>query len=122
MIGAKGAMLKRSARWRGEEMERLFGMKIYLDLHVRVQPDWRENAPTFSTLWTGVQWPVKMRNKMFAVFAGIVPHGRRLPRRRQEPAHRRYRSRITSGCRLAGDADGERRRAPGRQSRRASSR
>ena len=44
VIGAKGAMLKQIGTLAREEMERLFGVKIYLDLHVRVQPDWRENA------------------------------------------------------------------------------
>ena len=42
VIGAKGAMLKRIGTLAREEMERLFGIKIFLDLHVRVQPSWRE--------------------------------------------------------------------------------
>ncbi len=36
----------------------LFGVKIYLDLHVRVQPGWREKPPS-SIPWTGVQWPIE---------------------------------------------------------------
>ena len=43
VIGTGGAMLKQIGTLARQEMERLFGLKIYLDLHVRVQPDWREN-------------------------------------------------------------------------------
>jgi GTP-binding protein Era len=46
VIGAKGAMLKKIGTLARQEMERLFGTKIYLDLHVRVQPGWREQ-PVF---------------------------------------------------------------------------
>ncbi len=44
LIGAHGAMLKTIGTLARKEMERLFGVKIYLDLHVRVQPGWREQA------------------------------------------------------------------------------
>ncbi len=50
VIGGKGAMLKRIGTLAREEMERLFGIKIYLDLHVRVQPGWRERASFLNTL------------------------------------------------------------------------
>jgi GTP-binding protein Era len=50
VIGAKGAMLKNIGTLARQEMERLFGMKIYLDLHVRVQPAWREQAAFLNTL------------------------------------------------------------------------
>jgi GTP-binding protein Era len=46
IIGAGGAMLKKIGTQARQEMERLFGVKIYLDLHVRVQPGWREK-PAF---------------------------------------------------------------------------
>jgi GTP-binding protein Era len=46
VIGARGAMLKKIGTLSRQEMERLFGVKIYLDLHVRLQPGWREN-PAF---------------------------------------------------------------------------
>jgi GTP-binding protein Era len=46
IIGSKGAMLKKIGTLSRKEMERLFGVKIYLDLHVRVQPGWRE-TPAF---------------------------------------------------------------------------
>jgi GTP-binding protein Era len=46
VIGAKGAMLKRIGTLARKEMEKLFGVRIYLDLHVRVQPGWR-SQPAF---------------------------------------------------------------------------
>ena len=39
-----------SARWRAQEMEKLFGVKIYLDLHVQVQPGWREKPAFLNAL------------------------------------------------------------------------
>lgn len=50
VIGSKGAMLKRIGTLAREEMERIFGVKIYLDLHVRVQPGWREKAAFLNAL------------------------------------------------------------------------
>ena len=44
VIGSKGAMLKSIGTLAREEMEKIFGVKIYLDLHVRVQPGWRETV------------------------------------------------------------------------------
>jgi GTP-binding protein Era len=46
VIGTKGAMLKRIGTLARQEMEKLFGVTIYLDLHVRLQPRWREK-PSF---------------------------------------------------------------------------
>jgi len=46
LIGAGGSKLKRIGSLAREEMERFFGRKIYLDLHVKVQPGWRE-MPAF---------------------------------------------------------------------------
>jgi GTPase len=46
LIGAGGSKLKRIGALAREEMERFFGRKIYLDLHVKVQPGWRE-MPAF---------------------------------------------------------------------------
>ena len=43
-------MLKRIGTLAREEMQRIFGIKIYLDLHVRVQPGWREKAAFLNTL------------------------------------------------------------------------
>jgi GTP-binding protein Era len=50
VIGTKGAMLKRIGTLAREEMERIFGVKIYLDLHVRVQPGWREKSAFLNAL------------------------------------------------------------------------
>jgi GTP-binding protein Era len=44
VIGAGGAILKRVGTEARLEMERFFGRKIFLDLHVKVQPHWREKA------------------------------------------------------------------------------
>ena len=46
VIGAGGAMLKRVGTLAREEMERFFGKKVFLDLHVKVQAEWREK-PAF---------------------------------------------------------------------------
>ena len=46
VIGAGGAMLKRIGTLAREEMERFFAKKIFLDLHVKVQAEWREK-PAF---------------------------------------------------------------------------
>jgi len=46
IIGAGGAMLKRVGTLARQEMEQFFAKKIFLDLHVKVQPDWREK-PAF---------------------------------------------------------------------------
>jgi GTPase len=50
VIGSKGAMLKRIGTLAREEMQRMFGMRIYLDLHVRVEPGWREKASFLNAL------------------------------------------------------------------------
>jgi GTPase len=44
LIGAGGAMLKKIGTGARQEIERLFGIKVYLDLHVRVEEAWREKA------------------------------------------------------------------------------
>lgn len=46
VIGAKGATLKKIGTLARREMERLFAIRIFLDLHVRVEPGWREQ-PVF---------------------------------------------------------------------------
>ncbi|HJT87294.1 MAG TPA: GTPase Era [Bryobacteraceae bacterium] len=50
VIGAQGSMLKKIGTLARQEMERLLGTKIYLDLHVRVQPGWREKAAYLDAL------------------------------------------------------------------------
>ena len=43
IIGAKGAALKKIGTLARVEMEALFSRKIFLELFVKVQKDWREN-------------------------------------------------------------------------------
>ena len=43
LIGRKGEMIKRIGTEARKELERIFGTRIYLGLHVKVAPDWREN-------------------------------------------------------------------------------
>jgi GTPase len=50
VIGKKGAVLVKIGTAARLEMEKLFGVKIYLDLHIRVQPGWREEAAFLDTL------------------------------------------------------------------------
>lgn len=43
LIGHKGEMIKRIGTEARKELERFFGTRIYLGLHVKVSPAWREN-------------------------------------------------------------------------------
>jgi GTP-binding protein Era len=46
IIGAQGSMLKEIGTEARREIERLIGRKVFLEVFVKVRPDWREN-PTF---------------------------------------------------------------------------
>lgn len=46
LLGKGGAMIKKIGTGAREEMEKLFGVRIFLDLHVKVQANWREK-PVF---------------------------------------------------------------------------
>lgn len=50
VIGSKGSMLKQIGSQSREEMEALFGTKIFLDLHVKVETDWREKSAYLNTV------------------------------------------------------------------------
>jgi len=50
VIGTGGAMLKQIGTQARQEMEKLFGVKVYLDLHVRVEPGWREKRAFLNAL------------------------------------------------------------------------
>lgn len=50
VIGSKGAMLKQIGTQAREEMEALFDTQIYLDLHVKVETDWREKTAWLNTV------------------------------------------------------------------------
>jgi GTPase len=43
LIGKKGQMLKRIGTSARLQIERMLGMKVFLELYVRVQPNWRES-------------------------------------------------------------------------------
>jgi|SRR6267143_5246027 len=50
LIGRKGAMLKTVGTQARLEMERLLNKKIFLELHVKARPDWRESKAFLNTL------------------------------------------------------------------------
>jgi GTP-binding protein Era len=50
IIGSKAEMLKQIGIRAREDMEKLFGVKIFLQLHVKVQPHWREKPIFLNTL------------------------------------------------------------------------
>lgn len=43
LIGKKGAMLKKIGTSARLQIERMLGMKVFLELHVKVAPNWRES-------------------------------------------------------------------------------
>jgi len=43
LIGHKGEMLKKVGTEARKELEKLLGSKIFLEMYVKVVPDWREN-------------------------------------------------------------------------------
>jgi len=50
VIGAGGALLKKVGTQAREEMEHLFGRKIFLEMHVKVRPNWRQNPAFLNAL------------------------------------------------------------------------
>jgi len=50
MIGKKGAQLKTVGTNARIEIEYLFGVKVFLELHVKVRPKWRQNDSILSRL------------------------------------------------------------------------
>lgn len=59
IIGSKASMLKQIGINAREDMEKLFGMKIFLQLHVKVQPHWREKPMFLNTM----DWRTMADNK-----------------------------------------------------------
>ncbi len=53
VLGAGGDMIKRIGTAAREDLERFFGRRVYLDLHVRVKPDWRDDAHVLDDLGIG---------------------------------------------------------------------
>lgn len=54
IIGKGGHRLKEVGQLAREEMEKLFGVKIYLEMWVKVQPGWRDNPRILSDLGYGL--------------------------------------------------------------------
>jgi GTP-binding protein Era len=50
IIGAGGERLKQVGTQAREELEALTGRKIFLDLHVKVRPEWRESESFLAAL------------------------------------------------------------------------
>lgn len=50
IIGSRGSMLKQIGTHAREDMEKLLGVKIFLQLHVKVQPHWREKPMFLNTM------------------------------------------------------------------------
>jgi GTP-binding protein Era len=53
VVGRGGDMIKRIGTAAREELERFFGTRVYLDLHVRVKSEWREDERLLSDLGLG---------------------------------------------------------------------
>jgi GTP-binding protein Era len=50
VIGAKGATLKKIGTLARHEMETMFSRKIFLEMFVKVQKDWRENPEFLNSI------------------------------------------------------------------------
>jgi GTP-binding protein Era len=55
VVGRGGDMIKRIGTAAREELERFFGTRVYLDLHVRVRSDWREDDHLLHEIGLGHQ-------------------------------------------------------------------
>jgi GTP-binding protein Era len=53
VVGRAGAMIKQIGTAAREELERFFATKVYLDLHVRVKSEWREDDRVLSQIGIG---------------------------------------------------------------------
>lgn len=53
VIGKQGAMIKRIGTDARHELERFFATRVFLDLHVKVRPEWRENARVLDSIGLG---------------------------------------------------------------------
>jgi GTPase len=85
IIGLKGAMLKEIGTRAREEMEKLFERKIFLELFVKVQENWRENPAFLNDLdWRTMLGGTEQTNED-ALPAARAParSGARRRRRRQ---------------------------------------
>lgn len=55
VVGKGGDMIKKIGTAAREELEKFFSTKVYLDLHVRVKTDWREDDRALQDLGVGRQ-------------------------------------------------------------------
>jgi GTPase len=53
VVGRAGEMIKRIGTAAREELERFFSTRVYLDLHVRVKSEWREDDRVLSQIGIG---------------------------------------------------------------------
>jgi len=53
VVGRNGDMIKRIGTAAREELEKFFSTRVFLDLHVRVKADWREDDRTLHDLGVG---------------------------------------------------------------------
>jgi GTP-binding protein Era len=53
VVGRAGAMIKKIGTAAREELERFFSTKVYLDLHVRVKSEWREDDRVLGQIGIG---------------------------------------------------------------------
>ena len=53
VVGRGGDMIKKIGTAAREELERFFGTRVYLDLHVRVKAEWREDERVLEQLGLG---------------------------------------------------------------------
>jgi GTP-binding protein Era len=92
LIGKKGEMLKRIGTSARLQLERMIGTKVFLELFVKVQPNWRESRGFVE----GLDWRRQLEELAGSVIAGGASEGSKpaLPgkaRKRQKPqavAHR----------------------------------
>ena len=50
IIGKQGAMLKKIGSYAREDVEKFLGTKVFLELWVKVKPDWRNSSTMLKTL------------------------------------------------------------------------
>jgi GTPase len=62
VIGKGGAMLKKIGTAARLHMEKMLGMKVFLELFVKVQPNWRESREFID----GLDWRRQMESLMFS--------------------------------------------------------
>ena len=53
VIGKQGSMIKKIGTAAREELEKFFDRKVFLDLHVRVKSEWREDERVLGEIGLG---------------------------------------------------------------------